>query len=153
MKRLAVALTLAGIFSCALGQQAPAAASAASNQAWPSSGTPKDAQKMRLEILNQEREGIQTKLSAAVAALPQSSDMQESIKGVSRLQGDLQAIDREIANAEAQRPGAAAAARKPAARAAGDLSQVPGSVEVQQTEALVYEQWDVFKNFGKKVNK
>jgi hypothetical protein len=141
---------LAGVVSFSLAQQMPAAAAAA--QSWPRpSTTQKEAYNMRLEILNQEREGIQSKLSAAVGALPKAADMQESVKGISRLQADLQAIDREIANAESQRPGAAAASRKPAVRAAGDVSPVAEIVEAKAD--LEYEPWDVFKNFGKKVNK
>ena len=54
---------------------------------------------MRLEILNAERSEINDKLSDAMTTLPKSTDMPNSLKGISRLQNDLMAIDREIANA------------------------------------------------------
>lgn len=149
MKRLASALILAGIFPCVMAQQAAPAKGGAA-LAWPQPmSTPKEAQAMRLEILNKEREGIDAKLSEAVAALPKAPDMQASIKDVSRLQADLQAIDREIATVEGQRRKSGAAARKSATGAAGDMPQAPEQIEAAQAN-FEYEAWDVFKNFGKK---
>jgi hypothetical protein len=117
-----------------------------------SNGMSPTAHEDRLAILQHERAQIQTDLTAAVAALPNSPDMQEALKGVSRLQADLQAIDREIVRAEAPRTSVVVAAKKTAAPAAGDLSPAPQMAEVKVTDAE-YEAWDVFQNFGKKVNK
>ncbi len=155
MKRLALCVALALAMPCVMAQ-APAAAKGGAAGAWPQPmSSPKEAHSMRLDILNKEREGIDLKLSEAVTALPKATDMQASLKDISRLQADLQAIDREIANVEGQRRknGNAAAARKSAGRTAGDVSPPPEQLAEAEQANVEYEAWDVFKNFGKKVNK
>jgi len=109
---------------------------------------------MRLEILNAERSEINKKLSEAMTTLPKSADMPTSLKGISRLQNDLVAIDREIANAEGRnRKGAAPTeARKPVAPAAGGVTTDQGQLVEAGQANIEYEPWDVFKNFGKKGN-
>lgn len=154
MRLLTVCLIVASIAPLAAAETSPQGKNSAA-MAWPKSSTsPKEAQAMRLEILNAERSEINDKLSDAMTTLPKSTDMPNSLKGISRLQNDLMAIDREIANAEGRdRKGAASTeARKPAAPAAGGVTTDQGQL-VEATPANVeYEAWDVFKNFGKKGN-
>ena len=153
MMRLAIVVGLAGLCLPAMAQQFQAAKAPAPLAMPAVYTTPGKAHNARLDILNQERDRAQDALTEAVSALPKAPDMQEAIKGIARLQGDLQAIDREIASVEKQRPAAASyATRKPAVQAAGDLSPAPELAEAKQADAQ-YEAWDVFQNFGKKVNK
>jgi hypothetical protein len=105
-----------------------------------------EAHEQRLAILTNEREDTKKKLATAVIALQKTPDNKESIDDVTRLQADLQALEREIARVESRRSGAAPANRKPAASAGGDLSHEA------KPDNQAYESWDVFKNFPKKVN-
>jgi hypothetical protein len=155
MKRLVLCLIVAGIAPLAMSQTS-AQAKSAPVMNWPKpSATPSEAQAMRLEILNQEREEINKKLSESMTELPKSKDMQESLKVVSRRQADLMAIDREIENAEGRdRKGSApSGARKPVAQAAGDVTASQGQLVEAKQANTEFEAWDVFKNFGEKVDK
>jgi hypothetical protein len=151
MNRFFLCLIVASTASLATAQTSAQGQSGAAT-AWPKpTANPKEAQAMRLEILNAERSEINKKLSEAMTTLPKSADMPASLNGISRLQNDLMAIDREIANAEGRdRKGAASTeARKPAATAAGGVATDQGQL-VEATQANVeYQAWDVFKNFGK----
>lgn len=151
MKRFLLCLIVASIAPLASAQTSAQGQRGAATT-WPKpTASPTEAQAMRLEILNAERSEINNKLSEAMTTLPKSTDMPNSLQGISRLQNDLMAIDREIANAEGRnRKGAASTeARKPAAPAAGGVTTDPGKL-VEATQANVeYEAWDVFKNFGK----
>ena len=100
----------------------------------------------RLEILTQERNEILSKLNK----LESSADT----KVLSRIQGDLQAIDREIALVSREQsypitntstPGVGA---KPMATA----QAVNQESQPKDSESVTYEGWDIFKNFGRKGN-
>jgi hypothetical protein len=154
MKQLVLALMVAGVVPFAAAQ-APAQGQNGPAMAWPKpTVNAKEAHVMRLDILNAERSEINKKLSEAMVALPNSKDMQVSLQGVSRLQTDLMAIDREIANVEGRnRKGAAPnEARKPVAQVAGSETTAQGQLAEAAHANTEFEAWDVFKNFGKKGN-
>lgn len=106
-----------------------------------------DARDERLRILSQERDAAQKRLTEAVTALPKAADPTTAMASLARLQGDLIALDREIKSVEAQHSSgaastAASAPKKPAAPAAGSVTQDSG------TSVGGFAAWDVFRNFG-----
>jgi hypothetical protein len=167
MKRLFV-LLLVPVFGHVFAQPAaskPATATAGSTVVAPSVATPKapaNAQNERLEILTQERNETAANLAAAVKAQPQAADKPENLKKISRLQGDLKALDSEIARVSKETPvvvkwgPAPAAPPKAVAVPSQQPPPSPASTTADQSsesEPVAFEPWDVFKNFGQKGNK
>jgi len=101
----------------------------------------------RLRILYQEREAAQKRMSDAMGALPKAPDQAAAVAALTRMQGDLIALEKEIKSVEARRPATGGSAgawtpKKPAASAAGSMTQEPESAKAN------FEAWDVFRNFG-----
>ena len=114
------------------------------------------AQKMqsdRLGILMQEQKEISQNLAMAISDSSSAKNKPESEEKITRLKGDLQAINNEISRVAKETPVARTtqvkAVQRPAKKSLND-----GSTELDQqpteNNPVVYEEWDVFKNFGKK---
>lgn len=124
--------------------QAPAAEQPA---AQPRAAAPKvdapSVQTDRLTILQQERS--------------RTLDLVEKLKSgadplaLQRALGDLQALDREIASVSRESPYPIKT-QKAAGNTAARQSAVAQATTPSQPNDIVYEGWDVFRNFGKKAN-
>jgi len=117
------------------------------------------AQKMqsdRLGILMQEQKEISQNLAIAISDSSSTKNKPESEEKITRLKGDLQAINNEISRVAKETPVAMTtqfkAVQRPAKKSLNDGSTEPEQ-QPTETNAIVYEEWDVFKNFGKKGSK
>lgn len=95
-------------------------------------------QEERVQILRTERDEIAKRLREAEAAQPGAKNRDEADKAVSRLQGDLKAIENELQRVEGQKPVATGLPPSKAASAA-----------TEEKKPSSFNSWDVFKNFGK----
>jgi len=123
----------AALVLCACGFLKPVAAQ---------NGTDREArervtQEGRLQILREERADIRKRLAEATDALPSAKDKDAAAKTVSRLEGDLKAIEGEIARV-ANRPA-------PVAELATKPATDGGKSEGEKPKAA--KPWDVFNNF------
>lgn len=92
-----------------------------------------------MQILRTERDEVLKRLRDAEAARPSAENRGEADKAVSRLQGDLKAIESELQRVEGQKPVVTANPPSKAASAAVE----------EDKKAPAFKSWDVFQNFGK----
>ena len=101
----------------------------------------------RIAILAKERADAVARLSQEQNALAKAANKEEAQRSIERLEGDIKALDREIAHVSKQAPiqirtGGPVATRTEAAK------PITPDPSVAQT-TFAYEGWDIFRNFGK----
>ena len=144
-------LSICCFFDCRLAvAQDPPASSSSESAKFPKFKETASSHDQRMAILKDERESTKKNLEAAIAAEAKAKDPIEASASVKRLQGDLQAIEREISLVEAQYANSPSTTKKPSPNAAGDSMQ--DSKRIAEKSESNFEAWDVFRNFGKKGN-
>jgi len=95
----------------------------------------------RLKILRDERIDIARRLDKARAELPKADDKEAAEKAVTRLRGDLTAVEKEIQRVEGQKPVNLVVAKPP--------EKAASAAQEGEAKGITYRPWDVFKDFGK----
>lgn len=122
--------------------------------------SPPDAVKNeRLAILLQERTDIMSRLTTAYNIqsdkASSAKDKADALENIARLNGDMQAIEREIDRVSKQ-PAISATWKEPepSNTKGSTVSQTVSSTASPKppTDSKSFEAWDVFKNFSKGAN-
>lgn len=149
----ALLIGLVGSFVLAAHAEPPIAAARGGVAVEAQAGTsdakaaPRIIQDDRIAILAKERADAVMRLGQEQNALPKATNKEEAQRSIERIEGDIKALDREIAHVSKQAPvqiktGGPAAAKIEAAKPI-----TPDPPVAQSTVA--YEGWDIFRNFGK----